>query len=176
MSDNYMKNHDLLQTFVDANLPPEDAMFRRGSFDQRDIFLHLAGMLEEETGSLCKASIIGEHRSKSITLPVVEYSLPDGASLVIRNNFYDYKISVVSPQVGVPDAILSGLTDQNKKISPVYCEGFPEDKVYGSPAENRNRFTIELANNPYVLGYFILSFAKLLKAQAMAPAMSAEPA
>ena len=102
--------------------------------------------------SLCKAHTfsVSHHRSKSIVLSVYGILSRSGVSMIIRDNFYDYKVSVILP-TALPDNYLdkSLFTDgyNDKKIKPVYCEGFKEEWVYGPyiPTDKTcTKFTVEL--------------------------------
>lgn len=84
------------------------------------------------------AHVISTHRSKSIVLPVVEYRRPDlGLRFVVRENFYNWKLSVVSKEP--IDADFDGLFRTTPPIdreytgnplSPVYFEGFPAALIF----------------------------------------------
>ncbi len=75
--------------------------------------------------------VISTHYSKSVKLPVYQIDLEKyGIEMVLRYNFYDWKISVKSD---MPlDFDFMGLFNPTEEISYLYCEGFPMDKVYGS--------------------------------------------
>jgi hypothetical protein len=84
------------------------------------------------------ACVISTHRSKSITLPVYNLQHPTlNLQLILRNNFYDWKMSVISQTPIVAD--FSGLfyttppldpKYTGDSLSPVYFEGFPSDLVF----------------------------------------------
>lgn len=85
------------------------------------------------------ATVISTHRSKSIQLPVVQLSRPDmDLRLIVRDNFYNWKLSVIS---STPiEADFDGLFQTTPPIEPeytgnplasVYFEGFPENLVFG---------------------------------------------
>ena len=82
--------------------------------------------------------VVATHRSKSIILPVYDLQRPDlGLRLVMRNNFYNWKLSVISEKPIVAD--FSGLFHTTPPIEPdytgdplssVYFEGFPRDLIF----------------------------------------------
>lgn len=83
------------------------------------------------------AFVIGEHVSTSVRLPVYELVRP-GLRLILRNNFYDWKLSVLSEQLINCD--FSGLFHTTPPVDPdytgnslhpVYFEGFPPELVFG---------------------------------------------
>lgn len=104
-----------------------------------------AGLDYEDSRDI--AHVISTHRSKSIVLPVCELARPDlGLRLILRNNFYDWKISVVSKRPIVAD--FSGLfhttppidpTYTGNQLAPVYFEGFLREWVFGYYAESDGR-------------------------------------
>jgi hypothetical protein len=100
----------------------------------------------------CKdiATVISTHRSKSIELPVVKMHRGDlGLTMVFRNNFHDWKVSVIS-EIPV-NADYEGLCHTTPPIdksytgdelSSVYFEGFPKEFIfsYYKPS-NRKRYS-----------------------------------
>lgn len=101
-------------------------------------------------------TIISEHRSKSIKLPVYMINRPDwGLCLVLRNNFYNWKLSVISKQ-----PIMSFFDDlfychpprdedyTGDCLHPVYFEGFPEDLIfsYYGPSDKKT-WSAEIRDN-----------------------------
>lgn len=90
--------------------------------------------------------------SKSVRLPAYRLGLKDGTTFIMRDNFHDWKISVISPKS--VNANFLELFDPEKVIHKVYCEGFPEDLVFGSYSQNSREFTVELNNNFEVYTFF----------------------
>lgn len=97
--------------------------------------------------------VISTHTSKSICLPVYSLERPDlGLRLVLRDNFYNWKLSVLSEEPIIanfdglfyttppPDPGYSG-----DPLHPVYFEGFPRDLIFGyyEPSDKK-RFSAEL--------------------------------
>lgn len=108
--------------------------------------------------------VASEHTSKSMVLPVIHYSdTVNGLYIWMRNNFYDWKVSVSSTRQ-VPD-VFYRLFNREDDINGVYCEGFHESWVFGSYAANPHEFTVELPGSLYTR-YFnmgvIFTFCYLL--------------
>ena len=101
--------------------------------------------------------VISTHYSKSVKLPVFQINLEKyGIEMVLRYNFYDWKISVKSDKP--LDFDYMGLFNPTEEISYLYCEGFPRDKVYGSYEQSHSQFTIEIGSH-----YDLYTFIFLLK-------------
>jgi hypothetical protein len=133
-------------------------MLYKSAFERQVMFLRddlafKAGLTDPEgkDGPL----VIATHRSKSITLPVVEFTLgKSDAILTLRNNFYDWKLSVKSERV--INANFGSLfhttppTDPGytgNELSPVYFEGFPEDRIYGYYCQDRREWSACIHDN-----------------------------
>lgn len=82
-----------------------------------------------------EAYVIGMHRSKSCVLPVYQLvNREAGLMVVLRCNFYDWKVSVVS-QRPVPGPFY-GLADAKESdLKSYYFEGFPESLIFGPHVE-----------------------------------------
>lgn len=101
--------------------------------------------------------VIATHYSKSIELPVylLEYK---GLQIILRNNFYDWKVSVNSPfPLVLPEDIIR---TENEKINPIYCEGFSPEWVFGMYKENNQQFTLEIGSD-----YFLFTLIYFMKNQ-----------
>lgn len=101
--------------------------------------------------------VISHHYSKSVKLPVYQIKLKEyGIELTLRNNFYDWKISVNS----IKELNLNwmGIFDTTKEIPHIFCEGFPKDKVFSSYTNNHSQFTLEICSD-----YDVYTFAFLLR-------------
>jgi hypothetical protein len=105
--------------------------------------------------------VISTHVSKSIVLPVYYIYLKKyNTKIIMRNNFYDWKISIDSEQS------ITGIDEffgEDTPIASVYCEGFEESWVYGMYKENNKHFTIELRNNSYIVYTFFYMLKKSLE-------------
>ncbi len=143
-----------------VNKPDEDLIYAKGLRDQvcfvRDKLCQLLRSTYEEW---CDNPplVISTHYSKSVKLPVFQINLEKyGIEIVLRCNFYDWKISVKSDRP--LDFDYMGLFDPTEEISYLYCEGFPKDKVYGCYEQNHSMFTLEICSN-----YNLYTFIFLLK-------------
>lgn len=153
-----------IQEWANAHVPGENMIYKDAYWDQilfvRDripsIFAKDFGEFENIQKNI---NVVSTHTSKSITLPVYNVYLKDlGVTLIMRNNFYDWKISVVSEKELAIDFM--ELFDEKQKITEMYCEGFKSQWVYPSYEENKQNFTIELSND-----YELFTFLWTLKSQ-----------
>lgn len=106
--------------------------------------------------------VIGTHRSKSIELPVYYIYLNKyDTQIIMRNNFYDWKVSINSKYsiTGIEEFF----KNENENINPIFCEGFESSQVFGMYKDNNKKFTIELSNNQYNLYTFFYILKKSLK-------------
>jgi hypothetical protein len=88
--------------------------------------------------------VISTHSSKSVKLPVYLIEVP-GLRLIMRNNFYDWKVSIES-DVPVAD-VFNGLVRAGEEVPAVYCEGFDSQWVYGPYTPGAQQFTVELPSD-----------------------------
>lgn len=134
-----------------ANNQPKGEMFYAGACGTQFAFIaKLQSILfgNPKTAERCTA-IIGTHRSKSINLPVVEFQLPN-VRLVMRDNFYDWKVSVQIDEPIDPDVIgvsFFELFDRKAETSSCHCEGFSEHDVFGSFDSDHGKFTVSIGND-----------------------------
>jgi len=104
--------------------------------------------------------VISTHHSKSVKLPVFRLKHPTkGIELVMRNNFYDWKVTVVSDEPIVDN--FYDLFNKTEKIDAVYCEGFDAAWVFGPYAKNQQQFTIEIGNDYALFTFFWLLMGSL---------------
>lgn len=99
--------------------------------------------------------VIGTHISKSIVLPVYQIKVDDIAIvLTLRNNFYNWKVSVNS---SIPiEFDTMELFDPSETISPSLCEGFPDELVYDCYNKNHSQFTCEIRTQYDLYTFFYL--------------------
>ena len=152
-----------LQEWAKANQPVETLIYKEGYWDQINFVLDvladiLARDFDDYIAILNNIRVISTHTSKSVLLPVFRVELKDGTAFTMRNNFYDWKISVSSPR-RIVEIDPMGLFDPLKRINDVYCQGFPEQLVYGPYADNQLQFTIELPGGNYHAFTFFWIFA-----------------
>lgn len=146
--------------WIRVNEPDENLIYAKGLRDQvcfvRDILCQLLRSTYEEWRDN-PPLVISTHYSKSVKLPVFQINLEKyGIEMVLRYNFYDWKISVKSDKP--LDFDYMGLFNPTEEISYLYCEGFPRDKVYGSYEQSHSQFTIEIGSH-----YDLYTFIFLLK-------------
>lgn len=99
------------------------------------------------------AWVIGEHRSKSVRLPVYSIERPDlGLRFVLRNNYHDWKLSVIS-ETPIQSDVFPYLfhttppVDRDytgDELAPCYFEGFPDDLVFGYQSIDPRRWSASL--------------------------------
>ncbi len=135
-----------IQHWINARLSPEperkwvgagwgQVSFVRDSL-QRLMGFELGFDAYEKT-TIC--TVISEHRSKSTILPVYSLWRKDvGLRIVLRDNFYNWKMSVISDR-----AVNTYLDDLffcqpprepeygGNCLDPVYFEGFPPELIFG---------------------------------------------
>lgn len=137
----YSKNR--LQRWLNNNTVHDEMLWKGPAGHQftfvRDILVYLVGVgLHHEEKQLIP-SVISTHRSKSITLPVYKLERKDlGLVLILRDNFYNWKLSVISEKA--VEADFSGLFQTSPPVDPeytgdslheVYFEGFPKELIFG---------------------------------------------
>lgn len=143
-----------LSTWIESNLPKKEMFWYESAKSQFELLLQLRSALfqNEITGDRC-ASVIGTHRSKSIDLPVIEFQLPK-LRLVMRDNFYNWKVSVQSDEPVDVDS--SELFDPTIEHSSCYCEGFARWDVFDSYAKDKRRFTVEIMTDDRLVQFCCL--------------------
>lgn len=146
--------------WIRVNEPDENLIYAKGLGDQvcfvRDRLCQLLRSTYEEWRDN-PTLVISTHYSKSVKLPVFQINLEKyGIEMVLRYNFYDWKISVKSDKP--LDFDYMGLFNPTEEISYLYCEGFPRNKVYGSYEQSHSQFTIEIGSH-----YDLYTFIFLLK-------------
>lgn len=159
---------------------PDDKMLYKKSLGNQICFIRdtimgiLASSYEEYIGIKHNANIKNCHTSKSVLLPVYEINFKN-CHFTMRNNFHDWKISV-NLSYEIPNLEYSnfeGLFDPEKKIDPIYCEGFSKTDVYQSFNEYiqevssektypDRKFTIEMYDNFKVYTFFYILNIKYL--------------
>ena len=133
-----------LQDWFMANKPAEDLIYKDGLNSQvmfiRDKITGLVstGMSYDERKNNV-AFVISTHRSKSVTLPVYSLERP-GLQIVLRNNYYNWKMSVISENtICDPDGVFPHLfyttppvepEYTGNPLAPCYFEGFPEELIF----------------------------------------------
>ena len=102
--------------------------------------------------------VVSTHCSKSCKLPVYYIKMRNGIKLIMRNNFYDWKMSVEIPEqyAALPIDFLpadclshSMVKNEGDKIATCYMEGFSSEWCYDAylPKNPPKRFSIEVPDN-----------------------------
>jgi len=145
-----------LQEWINAQTV-EDKMLWKGAFGHQMTFIRDrlvplmgAGLIHREKQEI--ADVISTHRSKSIVLPVVEVTRKDlGLRFTMRENFYNWKLSVLSEKPVESD--FTGLFQTTPPIdesytgdplADVYFEGFPKDRIFRYYEEDKKKFSAEI--------------------------------
>ena len=162
---------DIVMEYYDMHFPydvtewarennPDPNLKYRDGWSEQIVFVRdkLTSMLVGERFDYEKyVKVISTHMSKSVKLPVFMIDLPKiGLTLVLRNNFYDWKVSVMSEKAVAND--FEGLFTSGEKA--LHCEGFPEEFIFGTILENNHKFTVEISDV-----YKVYTFCYLLKKQ-----------
>ena len=149
-----------------------DTMLWKGAaINQLDYFKKLG-----ELSGCEKLEIISKHTSKSVDLPVVKISRP-GLSMILRDNFYDIKLSVKSKWQLDHDlwGMGSGVTARDR--NPVYFEGFDKSWVYPGFYQGTSKFSLSMSHStreilPELIGWL---FRKADHELGAGPAPGPEP-
>lgn len=153
-----------LQAWFMANKPDEDLIYKSGLADQvmfvRDTVSGLVARSYIEYKRLPK--VISTHTSKSVKLPVYYFNSAY-ARLIMRYNFHDWKVSVLS-NVGPLELKLDDLCGTKGDINSCYCEGFQNEWVFPAYGKNQERFTVELRDK-FSLYTFLFLFRRAALAQ-----------
>ncbi len=98
-------------------------------------------------------TVISTHMSKSIDLPVYCIKAYDD-KFILRNNCYDWKISVETHNIHNIDFEKLGIIDKTfSQVHQVYCEGFKDEWVYKPYANDKWKYTAEI-NDDFKLKLF----------------------
>ena len=121
----------VVQEFIDKHLKdtPDTMYYKEAATKQmvyiRDLFPSLFG---------CGVEVISTHTSKSIKLPVYRMITTEDFDIVMRGNFYDWKVSVKLYEplsYRFKDFCNELCTDGIKNsIQPCYFEGFDDKWIY----------------------------------------------
>jgi hypothetical protein len=131
------------------------------------------------------AFVIGEHRSKSVRLPVFSFERPDlGLQVVMRYNFYDWNVSVVSEKPVTLDLAQLGFTHDYMPSErsefptgyiPGRCwggcffQGFPTELQFGPFDENPRKFSLYI-DDDYELYVFVRLLFNWRRSRSVTPA------
>jgi hypothetical protein len=91
--------------------------------------------------------VISTHTSKSCKLPVYAMMLKNGIKIIMRCNFHDWVISIMSPiEISINDNLVFG-HHQTYDIPPQYCEGFKNEWVFKYNTKNFKNTTVYVNDN-----------------------------
>ncbi len=152
-----------LQEWAGKNKPADDLIYKKGYWDQivfiRDELRYLFYTKKGDSEFLQNnTTVVSTHMSKSVLLPVFKVVLTNGINLIMRYNFHNWKVSIIS-EFDV-NCDFTKLFNYEDKVHGVYCEGFEDDWVYESYSQNKKNFTIELRSGYY----YLFTFLWILKA------------
>lgn len=130
-----------LQDWVNDHVIGDEMYWKGAAGSQisfvRDRLVSLAGWGRYWRETKRSVTVISTHTSKSIELPVYKIERP-GLTLILRDNFHDWKLSVISETPIIAD--FTGMFHTTPPIAPkytgdqlssVYFEGFPEQYIFG---------------------------------------------
>lgn len=147
-----------LQAWISEHVAADEKLWKSAWGQQaeflRDELQHLvgAGLSYPKYKEAEIARVISTHRSKSIDLPVVEFARLDlGIRFIVRNNFYNWKLTVLSEKPIEADFGALFYTEPppepdytGDKLHAVYFEGFPGDLVRGYYSQNKSEWSAEI--------------------------------
>lgn len=146
-----------LQEFINQYIIQEEMLWKGAAKDQvffvRDDLASLVGVGLDYEGRKRIATVISTHRSKLIELPVYKLSRPDiGVYFVLRDNFYNWKLSVVSEspiEVDLTDLCHTSYpidpSYTGNELAPCYFEGFPPEEIFGYYGlSDKKRFSAQI--------------------------------
>jgi hypothetical protein len=128
---------------LDEKLIYKNAAVKQAIFVRDDIGMNLLKS---------RVFIVSTHTSKSCLLPVYYIKMMNGVKVIMRGNFYDWKLSVELPYKYertnlIPEDCISQRMVENKydKIPSCYLEGFKESWAWDgyNPNNVPQKFTIE---------------------------------
>lgn len=153
-------------TWIRVNSPSDNMIYKQGFSDQVCFVRDTINYLFYDNYEELKANpvlVINTHTSKSIKLPVYKINLKKyNLSMIIRNNFHNWKVSVISEKE--INADFMSLFDETEIINSIYCEGFKEDQVFECFKDNKKRFTIEIGdrNRLFTFMYLLNNYLRKL--------------
>ena len=150
-----------LQEWITSNVPDEKMLWKKAWSSQvcfvRDEipkFLCMGEYTFNEYQTIREnITVISTHTSKSIKLPV--YCIKaNGDTFILRNNFYDWKVSVDTHNIHKIDFKKLGVIyNTANQIESHICEGFKQEWIFKSYDEDKWQYTVEI-NNDFKLKLF----------------------
>lgn len=161
-----------LQEWISEQIVDDKMLWKSSWGDQlqffRDTLTYIFGAGLHWTECKELATVISTHRSKSIILPVVKMHRGDlGLTMIFRNNFYNWKVSVIS-EVPV-NADYEGLCHTTPPIekeytgdelASCYFEGFPKNLIFSYyKTSDRKKYSAEV-HGEHALWAFVFATLK----------------
>lgn len=150
--------------WLEANKPSEEMCWKEAAYDQFNFIRRLQYLfMNSHAGAEC--SVISQHTSKSLKLPVILLER-SGLKVHARGNFYDWKVSVESERSIKNPALErliqakpSPVDDPSKFDHECYFEGFPHELVFGFHHGSEQKFSAELIDDfqMYTFLFLVLS-------------------
>jgi hypothetical protein len=101
--------------------------------------------------------VVSTHRSKSCILPVYAFRLENGIKIIMRHDFHDWVLTIMSPtEISIPKDLVFGFQN-NKNIPHQLCEGFKKEWVFEYKTEGFKNTTVYVDDNfkLYTLFYLL---------------------
>lgn len=150
----------VLNEWCRDHIPDDKMLWKEGYFDQVNfISRQIPNILAKSYEEFKKMTeeeifVISTHMSKSIILPVYNF-VWNGWEFMLRENFYDWKISVIAPEKYKDIEIdFMNIFNQEQDYSIHYFEGFNSEWVYESYKKNKQKFSFEITNNYKLFTFF----------------------
>lgn len=115
--------------------------------DDREYHLYPPGETYDNQvgGQLPELFVVGQHVSKQVTLPVLQFQWKD-IMITTRYNFHDWKVSVRLPEpISLDDDLLNIGDADHLLLRSVYFEGFPAAYIYPPIAANDYPITAQFS-------------------------------
>lgn len=136
-----------IQKWINSHFDNDNLIYNRAGVDQacrfRDMFSQCIATSYEQFKDC--ADVVGEHRSKSVVLPVVRMRA-NGLTVVMRDNFHDVVFSVVGlnkPLLREAQELLQAVCSAGFDSKVSFLQGFPDDMILSSYKDNYRSFSLE---------------------------------
>ncbi len=138
----------------EKNTPKKEMLWYNSFWDQTKFIRDQLDALfvEQDEQRYGLVTVVSTHLSKSIVLPVYRIDL-NGVLLTMRDNFYNWNVSVESDQAITCD-FLDCFDDSG---GYTFCEGM-EDWKYSRYSESRHKFTVCIGSK-----YDLYVFCRVLR-------------
>lgn len=162
----YLEVPEELNDWMNKNEPDDNLSFKDWYANQlhfvNDLLLRALYSDDSDKANHIRIMVVATHEAYSIVLPVYQFTLPNGVKITLRNNFFDWKVSIDSPfSISLKSM---DLFDPKQRIPFYHCEGFPKEIVYGSYGENRKQFTMSFHTDYHLWTFmFLLGHSLMLR-------------